>query len=482
MNYRTIRYILSRVLRIEAVSMLFPLICAFVYNESFNNIISWVSSIALCIIASLMLSFRAPESKRMFARDGFVTVALSWIIISLFGALPFVFSGEIPNFIYALFETVSGFTTTGASILTDVEALSHSLLLWRSFTHWIGGMGVLVFLVALLPMTDGSNFFLIKAESPGPSVNKLVPKSKSTAKILYAIYIALSLTELVILWCGEMNFFEAITHTFGTAGTGGFGVKNDSIAGYSTFSQVVITVFMIIFGVDFSLYHLIIMRKGRNVFKSDELKAYLAIIIASITLITINCRPLYDSLLSCLNHSAFQVGSIITTTGFSTVNFDLWPEFSKTILVILMFVGACAGSTGGGIKVSRLIILFKGIAKEIKLIAHPRTTIKIKMNSRLVEHETVRGVNVFMIAYSLLFFVSMLIISIDNLDFTSNFTAVAATINNIGPGLSMVGPAQNFSVYSPVSLLVLTMDMLFGRLEIFPLLLLVSPWLWKDKA
>jgi len=480
MNYRTIRYILSRVLRIEAVTMLLPLICAFVYGESLNNILSWIASIALCIISSVLLSFKAPENKQMFARDGLVTVALSWILISVFGCLPFVFSGEIPSFIHALFETVSGFTTTGASILTDVEAMSHSFIFWRSFTHWIGGMGVLVFLVALLPMTGGSNFFLIKAESPGPSVSKLVPKAKSTAKILYSIYITMTVVLICLLWAGDMNFFEAIIHAFGTAGTGGFGLKNDSVASYSTFSQIVITVFMILFGVDFSLYHLIIMRKGRHVFKSDEFKAYLAIILVSITLICINIRPMFNTLSSCLVHGAFQVGSIITTTGFSTTDFDLWPEFSKTILVILMFVGACAGSTGGGIKVSRLLILFKGIAKEIKLIAHPHTTIKVKMNSRLVEHETVRGVNVFMIAYSLIFFGSVLLISIDNLDFTSNFTAVAATINNIGPGLSMVGPVQNFSVYSPFSLVVLTMDMLFGRLEIFPLLLLFSPYSWKD--
>lgn len=477
MNYKSIRYVLSWVLKIEAFCMILPLICAIIYKE--HNVGIWLFTIAMCFSCGILLCIKPPQNKTMYAKDGFVAVALSWIVLSIFGSLPLFFTGSVPSFIYALFETVSGFTTTGASVIADLDVIPRSIIFWRSFTHWIGGMGVLVFLVALLPLTGSSNFFLIKAESPGPAVSKLVPKVKSTAKILYLIYIGLTALQMILLLCGGMKPFDAITLTFGTAGTGGFGISNAGFSEYSSYSHIVITVFMILFGIDFSIYHLIIMRKFRSALKSDEVKTYLGIIIAAIVILCFNCSHLYESLFDNVKHSAFQVASIITTTGYSTVDFNLWPELSKSILVLLMFFGACAGSTGGGIKISRVMIMFKSIIKEVRILAHPKSTLKIKMNGRAVEHETVRAVNVFMMAYIAIFATSLLIISLDNLDFTTNFTAVAATINNIGPGLGAVGPMANFSVYSPLSTFVLICNMLIGRLEIFPLLLLVSPYTWK---
>ena len=478
MNFKMIAYTLGWVLKIEAVTMLLPVICGLCYMEE-----KMLSVFAICILftfaAGFFLSFKKPAHRSMYAKEGFVIVALSWIFMSLFGALPFMISGYIPHFADALFETVSGFTTTGASILSDVEALPKSLLFWRSFTHWIGGMGVLVFLAAILPMAGGSTMHLVRAESPGPAVSKLVPKVQSTAKILYSIYIVLTLVEIGLLLLGGMNLFDSLTVSFGTAGTGGFGIRNDSMASFSPYCQVVVTVFMLIFGVDFALYHLLLLRKVRPLFQSAELKAYLGIVFCAILLITFNTRGLFASLGETLRHSAFQVASIITTTGYGTADFDLWPEFSKSILVMLMFIGACAGSTGGGIKVSRILILLKSIIKEIRISVHPRNTIKISLSGRLVAHETVRAVNVFMASYLVIFALSVLLISLDNFDFTTNFTAIAATINNIGPGLGAVGPAQNFGGYSVLSKLILSFDMLVGRLEIFPLLVLFSPSSWR---
>lgn len=477
MNYRIITYTLGWVLNCEAACMLLPLICALVYGETI--IWTFAFCIALCLFLGVLLTFRPPEKKTMYSREGFVIVAFSWITLSLFGALPFYLSGCIKNFLDAIFETVSGFTTTGASILSDVERLPRALLFWRSFTHWIGGMGVLVFLVAILPLSGGDNLHLIRAESPGPSVTKLVPKVRSSAKILYGIYILFTVTEVIFLLFGGMNLFEALTITFGTAGTGGFAILNSSIADYSPYIQNVITVFMILFGIDFSLYYLVLIGKLRIALCSDEFKTYLGIIAAATAVIFLNCRGLFDTLSETLRHAAFQVASIMTTTGFSTVDFDKWPELSKTVLVLLMFIGACAGSTGGGIKVSRVLILLKSIVKGIKIASHPKSTHKITMNSRPVAHEIVRAVNVFMTSYIVIFIISMLIISIDNADFTTNFTAVAATMNNVGPGLSRVGPTSNFSLYSGLSTVVLTFDMLVGRLEIFPMLILFSPYTWK---
>ena len=477
MNYRIILNTLGWVLNIEAAAMLLPLICAIIYGESCAA--TFLICIAICLILGIALTVKAPKNKAMYAREGFLCVSLSWIVLSIFGALPFFLSGYIPSYINAFFETVSGFTTTGASILSNIEALPKSILFWRSFTHWLGGMGVLVFLVAILPLSGGSNLHLIRAESPGPSVSKLVPKVRSTAKILYQMYLALTVIEVVLLLIGGLDLFSALTISFGTAGTGGFGVLNSSCADYTPYMQTVITIFMILFGVDFSLYYLLIMGKIRDALKSEELRAYLGIIITAITIITINCIGIFEGVWDTIRHVAFQVSSIMTTTGFATTDFDIWPELSKSILVLLMFIGACAGSTGGGVKVSRILILIKTVGKEIVSSIHPNATRKITLNSRPVEHNVVRGVNVYMAVYLVIFAAALLIISLDNFDFTTNFTAVAATINNVGPGLSAVGPTQNFSAFSNLSKFVLCANMLIGRLEIFPFLILFAPATWK---
>lgn len=477
MNYKIILHTLGWVLNIEAAAMLLPLICAVAFGEPYVALFAFC--IALCLLFGLPLTIKKPPKKSMYAREGFITVALSWIVLSIFGAFPFFISGFIPNFIDALFETVSGFTTTGASILTDVEALPKSLLFWRSFTHWIGGMGVLVFLVALLPLSGGNNLYLIKAESPGPSVSKLVPKVRSTAKILYEMYLGLTIIEIILLLLGGLDLFSALTLSFGSAGTGGFAILNSGCASYSPYVQNVITVFILLFGIDFSLYYLLLLGKFKSILHSEELKSYLGIVALSIIVIAFNCRHLYESLETTFRHAAFQVASIITTTGYSTTDFNLWPELSKTILVTLMFMGACAGSTGGGIKVSRIIILVKSIFKEISTAIHPKSVRKLTLNKRPVEHEVVRGVNVYMAAYIIIFVVSILVISLDNFNFTTNFTAIAATLNNIGPGLDAVGPTQNLSVFSSLSKLVMIGDMLIGRLEIFPILVLFAPSSWR---
>lgn len=478
MNYRIISYVLGWVITIEAVCLLLPMLCAIIFNEPVFW--SFAACIVICLAIGTPLVLTGPKKKTMFAKEGFVIVALSWIVISVLGALPFVFSGSIDSFVDALFETASGFTTTGASILSDVEALPRALIFWRSFTHWIGGMGVIVFLVALLPLSGGNNLYLIRAESPGHSVGKLVPRVKSTAKILYEIYLALTVTEFVLLMLGGLDWFEAATLTFGTAGTGGFAIRNSGLADYSAYVQIVITVFMAIFGIDFSFYYLLLMRKVKSAFKMEEVWVYIGIILVSIALICFNIRDLYPTVPEALKHSAFQVSSIITTTGYATTDFDLWPQFSKALLVALMFCGACTGSTAGGMKVSRIALLFKSIVKEVRVLAHPKSTIKVKINGRALEHETLRGINVFFVAYILIFAAVLLIISLDNMDFTTNFTAVAATLSNIGPGLGRVGPMGNFSVYSPLSTFVLTVTMIIGRLEIFPILVLLSPRTWKQ--
>ena len=470
MNYRIVLHTLGWVLIIEAACMVLPLICALLYAEP--AFLSFIICIAICLIAGVSLVCIKSNNQNMYSREGFTIVALSWIFMSMFGALPFVFSGSVKSFIDAFFETVSGFTTTGASVISDVEVLPKSILFWRSFTHWIGGMGVIVFLVAILPLSGGRNMHLVKAESPGPSVGKLVPRVKSTAKILYLIYLGITIVVSALLVFGDMNLFEALTTAFGTVGTGGFGIRNSSMADFSSYSQIVVTVFMIVCGVNFSVYYLILIGRFKLALRSSELWAYLLIILSAIVLITLNSG-------AGVKHAAFQVGSIITTTGFATVDFNKWPEFSKAILVLLMFIGASAGSTGGGIKVSRIMILIKSIVKEIKISAHPNSTHKVKLDGRTLEHETLRGANVFMVSYLVIFVFSVLAISIDNMDFATNFTAVAATINNIGPGLSGVGPTSNFGAYSTLSKIVLSMDMLIGRLEIFPILVLFSPYAWK---
>lgn len=477
MNYSIVFYIIGWILNIEAAFMLLPGVTALIYRERSGWV--FLITIVLCLCIGIPLTFKKPKNRVFYLREGFVTTSVSWIVLSCMGALPFLLSGYIPDPVDALFETVSGFTTTGASILTDVEALSHCMLLWRSFTHWIGGMGVLVFLLILLPMTGGSHMNLMKAESPGPSVSRLLPKVSSTARVLYLIYFFMTAVEIVLLLLGGMPLFDSVTLSMGTAGTGGFGIKNDSIAGYSVYSQVIITVFMILFGINFNAYFYILLKKYRQAFKNEEVITYLLIILASTLIITFNTRHMFSGYVQAFQQSAFQVGSIITTTGYATTDFNLWPQTSRAILVMLMFIGACAGSTGGGIKVSRILILFKSVAKELKLLLHPRSIKKLRIDGKPVEHEVVRSTNVFLFTYILIFAASLLLLTLDNFDLTTTFTAVAATLNNIGPGLEMVGPTSNFSEFSSFSKLVMIFDMLAGRLELFPLLLLFTKSTWK---
>lgn len=469
-------YFLGWVMGIEGALMILPCITAVIYRESSG--FYFLGTAVFCSIAGWLLAHKKPKNTVFYARDGFVSVALSWIVLSLFGAMPFWLSREIPLFEDALFEVISGFTTTGASVLPEVESLSRCMLMWRSFTHWIGGMGVLVFILAVLPLAGGYNIHIMRAESPGPSVGKLVPRVKTTAKILYLIYFCMTAVQILILLFSGMYWFDAVAMSFGTAGTGGFGILNDSCASYTVLQQTVLTVFMILFGVNFNVYYLFLVKKPKDALQSEEMRGYFTVIFASILFIAWNVRGMFPSMFQALHHSAFQVASIITTTGFSSVDFDLWPAFSKTVLVCLMFVGACAGSTGGGIKVSRVAIAVKTVKKELSSLIHPRSVKVLKYEGKAIEHTVLRSINTYLIAYMLIFALSTLLISLDNFDSTTNFTAVAATLNNIGPGLAKVGPACNFGIYSPFSKYVLMFDMLAGRLELFPMMLLFSPKTW----
>ncbi len=478
MNYAVVFRLLGYILMIEGALLLLPAATSLLYGE-WMVLGVFLLTAAVSAAIGFVLKGIKPRSKVFYMREGFAATALSWIVISVVGAVPFVLTGCIPNPVDALFETVSGFTTTGASILPGVEDLPKGILLWRSFTHWIGGMGVLVFLLSLLPLTGGSHVNLMKAESPGPQVDKLVPKVQSTAKILYGIYLALTVLELVFLLVGGMPLFESLLTAFGTAGTGGFGFKNDSFGSFSPYIQWVVTIFMILFGVNFNAYFLLLMRKFHRAAASEEVRGYFAIIAAAVAVITANIYSIYNSFGEALRQAAFQVGSIITTTGFSSCDFDQWPTLSKEILVVLMFVGACAGSTGGGIKVSRLLILGKTLGKELKQALHPQVVAPVRMDGKLLNHETIRTTNVFMAAYIFIFVASFLLISLNGYDMVTNFTSVAATLNNIGPGLNQVGPMMNFGGYSNPAKLVLIFDMLAGRLEIFPMLVLFMPDTWR---
>ena len=480
MNKRMIAYILGILLLCEAGLMLFPTVVALLYGESV--VTSFLATIVLLIATGLVLVAMKPKNKTIYARHGLVIVALGWILMSLFGALPFYLSGEIPSYLNALFESVSGFTTTGSSILTDVEALSKSILFWRSFTHWIGGMGVLVFIMAVLPLAGGGgDLHLMKAESPGPNVSKLVPKSSKTAQILYGIYLALTVLEIFILLFGGMSLFESVTLTFGTAGTGGFGVLNSSIASYSPFCQGVITVFMALFGINFNFYFLLLCKKFKDALKSEEVWTYLAIMLSAIVVIAINVKDMFASFGEALHHSAFQVSSVMTTTGYATTDFNQWPELSRMIMLAVMCVGACAGSTGGGLKVSRAIILLKSARREFRRISHPRSVKIITFDGNRVNDDTIRNTFAYFFIYVMIFAASVLVVALDNFDFTTTVTSVIATLNNIGPGLNMVGATGNFSEFSFLSKLVLIADMLLGRLEIFPLLFLFAPSKQKVK-
>lgn len=477
MNYSIIRYILCRVLEFQAMFLALPCLVAVIYREQEG--FAYLAVLFGCLALGAAGKLKKPKSTVFYAREGFVAVSLSWIVLSITGALPLFLSGEFSSYTDALFETISGLTTTGASILTDVEALSNCNLFWRSFTHWIGGMGVLVLILAILPLAGGYNMYLMRAESPGPTVGKLVPRVKHTARILYEMYIFMTVVQIILLLITGMSLFESMTLSFGTAGTGGFGVLNSSIGSYSVASQAVITIFMILFGINFNVYYLLWVRKPMQAFRHEEMRCYLGIILTAVLLITINIQGGFRSILEAFHHAAFQVASIITTTGYSTVDFDVWPEFSKFILVMLMFVGACAGSTGGGIKVSRVVIMLKLVKNELSYLIHPKRVRQIHFEQHVVNKDVLRSISVFFIAYAVIYGISALLITLDNLDFTTNFTAVAATLNNIGPGLGQVGPAMNFSVFSQPAKYVLMFDMLAGRLELFPLLLLFAPSTWK---
>ena len=477
MNTRMIGFVLGRILLTEAGLLVLPAITAALYGEI---LWPWIASIILTAACGGALSSRKPERTALYAKDGFVAVALAWLVMSAFGALPFVLCGAIPHYIDAFFETVSGFTTTGASILTAVEPLSRGSLFWRSFTHWVGGMGVLVFVMAILPMSDGHSMHILRAEMPGPTAGKLVSRMSDTAKILYSIYLAMTVVMIALLLLGGMDLFDACVHAFGTAGTGGFSSRNLSIGAYnSAYIDIVTGVGMLAFGVNFNLYYFLLVRRFRDVLKSEELWAYLGIAAFSTLTIAANILRIYGSVGTSLRHAFFQVSSIITTTGYATVDFDQWPEYARTVLVLLMFIGGCAGSTGGGLKVTRVVTLAKAAYGDMRKMLHPNAVIRVRMEGRALSEKQVRGVQAYFSVYMLLFAVSWLLLSLDGFDLISTFTALASCINNIGPGLGLVGPTGNFFAFSPWAKLLLSFDMLAGRLEIFPMLLLFAPSLWK---
>lgn len=480
MNFGIMRYMLGYVCYFQTAFLALPFLVSLIYGEYIVGA-AFLGTMLLCALLGKALRFKKPKDSRMYSKEGMVIVALAWIVLSMTGAIPFKLSGEIPSYVDALFETVSGFTTTGSSILTDVDKMSYAGRFWRSFTHWVGGMGVLVFILAILPMKGGAFMNLMKAESPGPSVSKLVPKLRDTAIFLYAIYMGMTVIQIVLLLVTGMPAFDAVTMTLGTAGTGGFSVRSDGLDSYTMLQQGIIAVFMVLFGVNFNSYFLLVKGKAKQAVKSEEVRIYLTIIAVSVAIITISIVPMFPNVFEAFHHAFFQVGTIITTTGYATKDFNLWPPIARTVLVILMFIGACAGSTGGGIKVSRIIIMVKGIGKEIQMLIHPRSVKKVRMDGRVVEHEVVRSVNAYLALYVLIFVGSLLIITLDEKDLVTNFTSVAATLNNIGPGLAAVGPMSNFSSFSNLSKLVLSFDMLAGRLELLPMLMLFVPSVWKKK-
>lgn len=484
MNVKSISRTVGLILLITGIFQLFPLLIAVIDHEP-RNILAYIESLCLILLVGSALLLFSRGGNRMFsAQEGFAATGLSWIFMSAFGALPFFLSGQIPSYVDAFFEMVSGFTTTGASILTDVEALSRCNLFWRSFSHWLGGMGVLVFLLAVVPgarKNGGTGIYLMRAESPGPSVDKLTPHLRQTAMILYGIYILLTALCIVCLLLGGMPVFDSFCIAFGTAGTGGFAIKNSSMGGYSYFLQTVVTVFMFLFGVNFSLYYMLLLRKFKAVFKNEELRLYFGIAASSIVLIAINISRMYNTVYESVHHAAFQVVSIMTTTGYGTVDFEQWPAFSKAILLSLMFIGASAGSTGGGLKVSRVLLLMKSIRRTIRKALHPRRVQPVYMDGRAVSEEVCDNVNAYLAIYCVILVLSFAIISVDGFSIGTNFSAVASCFNNIGPGFELVGATQNFSIYSNLSKIILSLDMLLGRLEIFPLLLLLSPDTWSRR-
>ena len=473
-----IGFAIGRILLVEAALLLLPMAVALGDGES---PVPYLLPAALLVLCGGLLSFKKPRQASLFARDGLAVVALAWIAVSLFGALPFYISGSIESFVDCFFETVSGFTTTGATILTEVESLNRGILFWRSFTHWVGGMGVLVFVMAILPMGgDGHGMHMLRAEMPGPAVGKLVSRMSDTAKILYGIYLVMTVIEIVLLLAGGMPLFDACIHSFGSAGTGGFSSRNLSVGAYNNpYFEIVIGIFMLLFGINFNLYYFLLVRRFRDVFRSEELWAYVLIVAAAVAAITLDIVHMYESVGTSLRHAFFQVSSIITTTGYATVDFDQWPGYAKTVLVLLMFVGGCAGSTGGGLKVTRVVTLVKAAFMDMRKMIHPNAVVNVRMEGRAMPEKQVRGVQAYFSVYMLLYAVSWLLLSLNGFDLLSTFTALSACINNIGPGLGMVGPTGNFSAFAPWAKLLLSFDMLAGRLEIFPMLLLFVPSTWR---
>ena len=480
MNYKMISYSIGRILLVEAILLVLPAIVSIIYGDGVLS--SFAITIAALAVTGILATRKKPQNKSIYAKDGYVIVAFTWILMSLFGALPFTLSGHIPNYVDAFFETVSGFTTTGSTILKNVEAMPKSLLFWRSFTHWIGGMGILVFVIAIMPKTENSSMHIMRAEVPGPTVDKLVSKLGASARILYGIYCGMSIIQVILLLAGGMPFFDCLVNTFATAGTGGFGILNNSIEGYnSLYSEMVIAVFMLLFGVNFNLYYLFLIRRFKQAFKSEEVRWYLGIVAAATLIIAASLATSKHSVGESFRHAFFQVSSIITTTGFSSTDFGKWPIIAQIVLVFLMFIGACAGSTGGGIKVSRLVILVKSGIRDIKKAINPRSIETVKVDKQTVGEPVVKSVSVFFATYIIVLAVSSLIVSLDGRDLTTTFTSVIACIGNIGPGLGAVGPTGNFSDFSILSKIVLSFDMLAGRLELIPMMMIFTPYVWSKK-
>ena len=478
MNFRLVFKLTGKTLLVEAGALLLPLLVCLFYRE---NPLPFLLSIAMTGAVGLALSL-IRSNDHFFPREGFFAVALIWLLMSAFGALPFFFSGFFPSYVDCFFESVSGFTTTGASVLTAVEPLPRGILFWRSFMHWMGGMGVLILTIALLPSLGGRTLHVMRAESPGPIVSKLVPKTSQSSKILYGIYLVMTVIEIVLLLAGGMPLFDACIHSFGSAGTGGFSSRNLSVGAYNNpYFEIVIGIFMLLFGINFNLYYFLLVRRFRDVFRSEELWAYVLIVATAVAAITLDIVHMYESVGTSLRHAFFQVSSIITTTGYATVDFNTWPTFSKAILVALMFIGGCAGSTAGGIKVARVVILQKVSVSEMRRMLHPNAVPAIQFEGKPLNERSIRGVHLFLAVYLMVFVASCLLVSLEQLDLVTTFTAVAACINNVGPGLEIVGPMGNFSSFSPWSKLLLSFDMLVGRLEIFPMLLLFAPSIWKRR-
>lgn len=480
MNTKMIRYILAKMLGVEAILLLLPALVSLIYGE-FSGVYFLIPS-GILIVIYLLVGMKKPEKRTIYGKEGMVIVASAWILWSLFGALPFTISGSIPSYLDAFFETVSGFTTTGSSILTDVEALPQGMLFWRSFTHWIGGMGVLVFVMVLTTLDKKNSMYLMRAEVPGPEKDKLVPRTMSTARILYGMYLGLTLIEVILLLLGGMNMFDSLIHAFGTAGTGGFSNYAASVGHFdSAYIDGAISIFMILFGVNFNLYFFLLIRDFKPVWKNEELRAYLGIILAAVAVITLNISGQYPNPLKAFRYALFQVASIITTTGYATADYNAWPMLSQCILLMLMVIGACASSTGGGIKVSRFLMVLKCIKREIKQMVHPKSISIIRVNDKKMGADVLRSLYVYLMAYAGIVVGSVLIVSIDNLDFGTTFSSVLATLNNIGPGIADVGPVGSFAEFSPLSKIVFCFDMLAGRLEIFPFLMLFTASAWNRK-